>query len=452
MELLHTHGAGLDVHKKTVVACCRTPGPDGKPLKTIRTFSTMTADLLCLSDWLSSLGITHVAMESTGEFWKPIHAILEASFSVLVVNAHHIKNLPGRKTDVKDAEWIADLLCHGLIRGSFIPPLPQRDLRDLTRQRTNLVRERVSVVNRLQKVLEWANIKLAAVATDVLGVSARAMLEAIVAGEGDVQVLAEMAQGRMRSKRAALEQALLGRVREHHRFLIATHLEHVDFLDEQITSFDQQITLYLHEQASLPIEEASKPVAPSAPESPGTDAPNSPEGNSTSAPLSWEEAVLLWDEVPGIGRRVAEQLVAEIGVDLRHFPSAAHLARWARLAPGNNESAGKRYSGKIGKGNQWLRSTLIQAAHAAVKVKDSYLAAFYGRLAARRGKKKAIVAVAHKLLKIAYTLLRKREHYRDLGPTYADERRKDWLLNRLQHRIEQLGYKVSLEPTAPTAT
>lgn len=445
MEILYTHGAGIDVHKKTVVVCCRTPGPDSKPIKQTRTFTTMTADLLRLSDWLNSLGITHVAMESTGEFWKPVYTVLEASFTVLVVNAAHIKQVPGRKTDVKDAEWIAELLCHGLLRGSFIPPLPQRDLRDLTRQRTNLVRERATVVNRLQKVLEWANIKLAAVATDVLGVSARAMLEAIVGGEGDVQVLAELAQGRMRSKRAELERALEGYVREHHRFLIAKHLIHIDFLDAEIADFDSEITSQI--AAHLYPPDPPSAVPPSATPAPAP----ARELGAASTPLSWEDAVSLWDEIPGIGRRVAEQLVAEVGTDMSHFESAAHLASWAKLAPGNYQSAGKRRSGKTGKGNVWLRSTLIQAAHAAVRSKGTYLAAFYGRLVARRGKKKAIVAVAHKLLTIAYTLLTKREHYREPGVDYLDERRKDQLLNRMQRRIERLGYKVSLEPITATA-
>jgi len=447
MEILYTHVAGLDVHKKTVVACCRTPGPTGQPRKETRTFSTMTADLLALSAWLTSLEITHVVMESTGEFWKPLYNLLEASFVVLVVNAQHVKQVPGRKTDVKDADWLAELLAHGLLRGSFIPPLPQRDLRDLTRQRTNLVRERATVVNRLHKVLEWANLKLASVATNIVGVSARAMLEAIVEGHGDAAALAELAQGRMRSKRTALEQALTGRVRDHHRFLIAKHLIHIDFLDEQIAEFDAQILEHIAAQTPAP-------VPPDAP-APLTDAAGVviSDGRAASeiVPLTWEEAVIIWDEVPGIGRRVAEQLVAEIGTDMSRFPSAAHLASWARLAPGNNQSAGKHFSGKTGRGNQWLRSALIQAAHAAVKVKESYLAAFYHRLVGRRGKKRAIVAVAHKLLTIAYTLLQKRERYQEPGATYWDERRKEELVHRMRNRIERLGYTVQVEPVAVAA-
>ncbi len=460
MDLLYRRCAGMDVHKKTVVVCCRIVDPVGTVTQETRTFSTMTADLLALSDWLPTLGITEVAMESTGEFWKPLYNLLEGNFVVLVVNAQHMHNVPGRKTDVKDAEWIADLLAHGLLRGSFIPPEPQHDLRDLTRQRTILVRERAEVVRRLQKVLEWANLKLASVATDVAGRSARAMLEAIVDGQSDVTVLAELARGRMRSKRAELERALAGRVRDHHRFLIAKHLLHIDFLDEQIADFDAQIAAHIQVQPPVP------PPPPPA----GTETEAGPEGAADAGmtatavdtaaadtavagpePLTWEEAITICDGIPGIGRRVAEQLVAELGVDMGQFPSAAHAASWAKLSPGQNVSAGKRYSSRIGPGNQWLRSTLIQAAHAAVKVKDSYLAAFYQRLVARRGVKKAIVAVAHKLLTLAYTLLRKREHYQERGAATLDARRKDQLVQRMQRRFAQLGYTVHLEPITSMA-
>lgn len=444
MEIIHPTCAGLDVHKKTVVACVRTTGSDGKPRKETRSFSTLTGDLLALADWLLAQGVTHVAMESTGEFWKPVYAILEPQLTVLVVNAQHIKQVPGRKTDIKDAEWIADLLAHGLLRASFIPPQPQRDLRDLTRQRTVIIQERAAVINRLQKVLEWANLKLAAVATNVVGVSARAMLEAIVDGQSDVTALAELAQGRLRAKRELLEQALVGRVREHHRFMIARHLEHIDFLDEQIATFDAQIAALI-----APVEPPSTPPAAADTSTPPASTPDrSVQGGTT---LSWAEAVEIWDEIPGIGRRVAEQLVAEVGVDMRQFRSAAHLASWAKLCPGNHESAGKRKTASIGKGNNWLRSTLVQAAHAAVRVKDSWLAAFYGRLVGRRGKKKAIVAVAHKLLVLAYTLIRKRERYREPGSGYLDTRQQDKLLNRLRARIERLGYTVNLEPRAVAA-
>lgn len=461
MELVNAQCAGLDVHKKTVVVCVRLAAPNGKAHKETRTFSTMTFDLLALADWLLASGVTHVAMESTGEFWKPVFALLEGQFTVLVVNAQHIKQVPGRKTDVKDAEWIAELLAHGLLRASFIPPAPQRDLRDLTRQRITLIQERASVVNRLQKVLEWANIKLAAVATDVLGKSARAMLEAIIDGQSDSAILSELAQGRLRAKREALEQALAGRVRTHHRFMLARHLEHIDFLDEQIATFDAEIAEAIR-LASEPEEptppsanDGRKHAAPSAaPAEPPRLVPAAPPSAPTAGtlpPLTWAEAIEIWDDIPGIGRRVAEQIVAEVGIDMQQFQNAAHLASWAKLCPGNNESAGKRKSASVGKGNNWLRSTLVQAAHAAVRVKDSYLSAFYGRLVGRRGKKKAVVAVAHKILVLAYTLIRKRERYRDPGAAYLDEHRKDKLVHRLRRRIESLGYAVNLEPLAAAA-
>ncbi len=438
MEVTFTHCAGLDVHKKTVVACCITPGAKGEKQIEVRTFGTMTVDLLALSDWLTSKQITHVAMESTGEFWKPIYNLLEGNFEILVVNAKHIKNVPGRKTDVKDAEWIAELLRHGLVRGSFIPPQAQRDLRDLTRQRTNLVQDRATVVNRLQKVLEWANIKLSSVATDVTGVSARAMLEAIVQDQVDPAALSELARGRLRKKRDALEQALTGAVRDHHRFMIGQHLTQIDFLDQQIAAFDEQITAAMQDMSQPPDEpgpaqtDASQVVV------------TPPE--DTTAPLTWEAAVALLDTIPGVGPRAAEMILAEIGLDMSRFPSEAHLSSWAKVSSGNNESAGKRYSGAIGHGNRWLRTVLVQVAWAAVKVKKSYLSSFYHRLAARRGAKRAIIAVAHRLLIAIYHMLKKHEPYKDLGATYLDERNKPKVVSRMKHRIEQLGYRVTIEP------
>jgi len=444
MDVLYPACAGLDVHKKMVVACVCTPTESGLSRKETRTFSTMTADLLALSAWLTECGVTHVAMESTGEFWKPLYQLLEGSFTVLVVNAQHIKAVPGRKTDVRDAEWIAELLRHGLLQGSFIPPQGQRDLRDLTRQRTNLVADRATVVKRLQKVLEWSNIKLASVVSDVLGLSARAMLEAIIGGEQDATQLANLAKGRLRSKQADLVRALSGTVRDHHRFLLAQHLASIDFLEEQIAAFDAEIVDRMTSPVTRPdaIGDTSAPLVSTAAIATDEHPENAP------APVSWQEAVALWDEIPGIGPRIAEQLVAEIGTDMTRFPSAAHLASWAKLCPGNHQSAGKRLSGKTGQGNRWLRSALIQAAHAAVKVKDSYLGVFYRRLVNRHGVKKAIVAVAHKLLIIAYTLLTKRAHYQDPGLNYLDARQKDQALRRLRHRIEQLGYTVNVEPRA----
>jgi transposase len=440
MDVIYTHVAGLDIHKKTVVVCIITPTASGKPHKEIRTFGTMTQELLTLVDWLATKGVTHVAMESTGEFWKPVYNLLEGSFTLLVVNAQHIKTVPGRKTDVKDAEWIADLLRHGLLKASFIPPLPQRDLRDLTRQRTNLVQERVRVVNQLQKVLEWANLKLSAVVTDVLGVSARAMLETIIDGETDQAVLAELARGRLRAKQEELERALDGRIREHHRFMLAQHLIHIDFLEEQLASFDAQITA------------AMQSVPPPSPPSSTAGGSPSAEPEGCDGPVPWDEAMRLLDTAPGIGPRVAELLLAEIGTDMRRFPSEAHLASWAKLSPGNNESGGKRFSGKTGKGSRWLKSGLVQAAHAAVKVKDSHLAAVYHRLVVKRGKKKAIIAVAHRLLVAVYHMLKKREPYHEIATAPPSEPAKLKLANRLQRRLEKLGYTVSLDPVAQPAS
>ena len=441
MDVTYTQCAGLDVHKKTVVACCITPGAKGEKELEIRTFTTMTADLLALSDWLGTKGVTHVAMESTGEFWKPIYNILEGNFELLVVNARHIKNVPGRKTDVKDAEWIAELLRHGLLRGSFIPPQNQRDLRDLTRQRTNLVQDRATVVNRLQKVLEWANLKLSAVATDITGVSARAMLEAILAGKTAPETLAELAKGRLRNKRSELERALHGHVRDHHRFLLAEHLAQLDFLDEQIVRFDAEI-----------IRHMTPPVASSdagaVPTDTSTDAPTDAP-DATAPLLTWAEAVELLDTIPGVNQRTAELLLAEIGVDMSRFPSAAHLVSWAKVSPGNNESAGKRLSGATGHGNRWLRTGIIQAAWAAIKVKKSYLSSFYHRLAGRRGAKRAIFAVAHRMLTAVYHMLTKRETYHDLGATYLDERDKTNLIKRTVKRFAQLGYQINIEPIQP---
>ncbi len=449
MEITYPHAAGLDVHKKTVVACVFVPGPKGKPVKETRTFGTMTQDLLALAAWLTSKGVTHVAMESTGEFWKPVYNLLEATFTVLVVNAQHIKTVPGRKTDVKDAEWIADLLRHGLLKGSFIPPLPQRDLRDLTRQRTNLVQERARVVNQRQKVLEWANIKLASVVSDIMGVSARMMLAEIVDGEGDQGVLAELAQGRLRAKQAELERALEGYVRDHHRFMLAKHLVHIEFLEEQITDFDAQIAAHIATQTPLPAPSAADP-APSTTAAPPKPPPGPGEALLEGA-VPWAEAVEILDTAPGIGRTVAEMIIAEVGTDMDKFPSEGHVASWAKLSPGNHESGGKRYSGKTGKGSRWLRSALVQAAHAAVKVKGSHLAAVYQRLKARRGKQKAIIAVAHRLLVAIYHMLKHREPYREIGSGPPSELAKQKLAERMQRRIEKLGYVVKLEPVVLAA-
>lgn len=413
MEVVYTHCAGLDVHKKTVVACCLTPHPEGGWQSETRTFSTMTRDLLSLADWLLARGSTHVAMESTGEYWKPIFNILEGLVEVLLVNAAHVKHVPGRKTDVKDAQWLAELLQHGLLRPSFIPPVLIRELRDLTRQRSNFVRTRATLCNRVQKVLEGANIKLASVASDVLGVSGRLMLEALVGGETDAQLMAELARGRLRQKRELLAQALEGRVKPHQRFILTELLCQVDSLDETIARFDEQI-----ERACLP----------------------------------FAEAVERLDTIPGVGRETAEVIVAEIGADMTRFPSAQHLAAWAGVAPGNHESGGKRLSGRVRHGNQALRRALLQAAKAAAHTKATYLAAQYHRLVRRRGKKRASVAVAHSILVIAYHLLAREEEYRELGADYFDQQRPEATAKRLLHRLEKLGYQVTLQTPVACAS
>jgi transposase len=421
--------------------CALTVNEQGDKHKEIRTFATMTNDLLALSAYLTLQGVTHVAMESTGELWKPVYNLLEGNFELLVVNAQHIKHVPGRKTDVKDAEWIAELLQHGLLQGSFIPPQAQRDLRDLTRQRTNLVQDRATVINRLQKVCEWSNIKLTSVVTDITGVSARAMLAAIVEGQTQPQTLAELAKGRLRDKRSELERALTGIVREHHRFVLAQHLAQIDFLEEQIERYDAQISQMMAQ--STPTQTLPPPPVQSTAAATET---------ATSAPaataLSWEEAVALLDTHPGISRRMAEILLAKIGTDMSRFASAEHLASWAKVCPGNHESAGKRHSASSGHGNRWLRSALVQAAWAAVKVKHAYLGSFYQRLAARRGAKRAIVAVAHRILVALYHMLSKREPYHDLGATYLDERHKTNLIQRTIKRFAKLGYELTIVPVA----
>ena len=407
MDVVYPRCSGLDVHKKTVVACVIVPGAKGKPQKTIRTFGTMTGDLLALGDWLAEQEVTHVAMESTGVYWQPIWNLLEERFTLLLVNAHHIKQVPGRKTDVGDCEWIADLLRHGLLKGSFVPDRTQRELRGLTRYRTALMQERAAEVNRLQKTLEGANIKLAAVATDVLGKSGRQILEALVAGATEAGDLAQLAKGRMRDKIPQLERALTGSFRPHQQFMVARHLAFIDAMDEIVA------------QVSAEIAERLRPA---------------------------EADVELLDAITGIGRPTAEVWLAEVGSDLERFPTHGHLASWAGMCPGNNESAGKRKSGKTRKGNPALRTALVVAAQAAARKRDSYLSAQFRRLAARRGPKKAIVALAHSLLVIAYHVLKRRVNFMDLGPTYFDERNRMSVQRQLVRRLERLGYKVALEP------
>ena len=411
MEVVHERCCGLDIHKKLIVACSIVPGSGGQPRKQVRSFGTMSDDLQQLSDWLAEQGVTHVAMESTASYWKPVFNVLEESFELLLVNAQHLKAVPGRKTDVKDAEWIADLLRHGLLKASYVPDRQQRELRELVRYRTSLIQERTAAANRLQKVLEGANVKLASVASDVLGRSGREMLEALVAGRTDVAAMAELARGRLREKRATLERALAGRFGAHQRFLVAEILGHIDFLDETL------------ERLSAEIAERERP---------------------------FEVVLDRLDTIPGVGRRIAEIIVAEVGPDVQRFPSPGHLASWVGVCPGQNESAGKRHSGKTRQGNRWLRSALVEAASAATRTK-TYLAAQCRRLTTRRGYKKAIVAVAHSIIRIVYHLLIDQHPYQDLGETYFDNRQREQVSRRLTRRLQRLGYRVQLEPLSSAA-
>jgi transposase len=409
MEVIYPHCCGLDMHKREVVACVVSTEPDGTACKEVRAFGTMTPDILALADWLAIQEVSHVAMESTGVYWKPIWNLLEDSFALLLVNARHVKAVPGRKTDVRDCEWLAELLRHGLLTGSYVPDRPQRELRELTRYRASLVRERTAAANRLQKTLEGANIKLASVATDILGKSGREILTALVAGETDGAALAQLAQGRLREKLPQLERALVGCVGPHQRFLVAEQVAHVDVLDEAIARVSAEIAARVRCVADELERLAS---------------------------------------IPGIGRRTAEVLIAEVGTDMDRFPTGAHLASWAGMCPGNDESAGKRRSGQTRKGSPWLRSALIEAARAAGRSKGTYLAAQYHRLAARRGTKRAAVAVGHTILLIVYRLLSEGDIYRDLGERYFDERDRHAVERRLVARLVGLGYKVSLDPAA----
>ena len=409
MQVVYERCCGLDIHTRSLTACLVTPSADGRVHKEIRTFGTMTPDILALADWLAAAGCTHVAMESTGVYWKPIWNLLEGQFELLLVNAQHIKAVPGRKSDSKDCEWLADLLRHGLVRGSFVPDRELRELRELTRYRTSLVRERTAEVNRLHQTLEGANLKLAAVVTDLQGVSARAMLEQLVAGQTDPGALAALAKGRLRSKLRELEQALAGQFRAHQRFLVARQLAHIDFLDAQIA------------EVSAAIAARMRP---------------------------FEELLMLLDSIPGVGRMLAEVILAEIGPEMARFPTARHLASWAGMCPGSHESGGKRRSGKTRKGSPWLRAALIEAAHAAGRTRETYLAAQYRRLAARRGKKRAAVAVGHSILVIAYHVLTAKQPHQDLGPLYLVERNREAEERRLVRQLERLGNTVTLQRTA----
>jgi transposase len=409
MDILHERCAGLDLHKKSVTACRLTPGAGGQPTVEIRTFGTMTADLLSLGDWLDEAGVTHVAMESTGVYWKPIYNLFEERFTLLLVNAAHVKVVPGRKRDVGDAQWLAELLQHGLLAPSFVPDRPARELRELTRYRSSLVHDRTAETNRLQKSLEGANIKLSSVVSNVRGVSARAMLAEMVAGQEDAAALAQLAVGSLRHKQAELTRALTGRVSAHQRFLVAQHLVHIDFLDAQIDAVSAEIA-------------------------------------ARQRPFDAE--LTLLDSIPGIGRWSAEIILAEIGTDMSRFPTAGHLASWAGMCPGHDESAGKRRSGKTRRGSPWLRTTLTEAAYAAGHGKGTYLAERYQRLIGRKGKKKTAIAVGRTILELCWQVLTSGQFYDDQRARERSTRQPISEEQRLVRQLEKLGHRVTLEPAA----
>jgi len=408
MEVVHKRCAGLDVHKDTVVACIRRV--EGETVhREVRTFATMTGALYELSDWLASAEISQVVMESTGIYWKPVWHVLEESFELVLANAKHVKNVPGRKTDVNDATWLAELLAHGLVRGSFVPERPVQELRDLTRARTQLVRERVRHVQRLQKVLEDANIKLASVVSNIVGRSGRAMLDALVAGETDPGALAQLAHARLEATPEQLAAALQGHVTPHHRVMLQLYLDQLDATDRAIASVERHV-----EGALRPFREAAELVV----------------------------------TVPGISKAVAASVVAEIGTDMSRFPSVGHLISWAGFCPRSDESAGKRRSTRIRQGAPWLKPMLVQAAWAAIRVKRSYERALFYRLKARRGPGRAIIAVAASMLGAVYHMLRDRVPYRDLGPDHFERRGREYITRSLVRRLQHLGYQVDLREAA----
>jgi transposase len=404
MDLLHPKCAGLDVHQQTVVACARVV-EGASVTHERRTFGTTTADLSALRDWLTAHGCTHVAMESTGVYWKPIWQVLDGRFELVLANARHIRNIPGRKSDVNDATWIADLLAHGLIRGSFVPPAPVQELRDLTRTRKQLVREITQHTLRIQKTLEHANLKLTGLLSNILGVSGRAILQALVAGEQDPERLADLVHGRLKASRANLVAALHGRVTAHHRFLLQLHLTQVDALERAVREVEARLGAAL-------------------------------------APFRTALDRLI--TMPGVSETVARVLVAEIGFDMTRFATAGHLVSWAGLCPRLDESAGKRLSTRTRPSNPWLKTTLVQAAWAATRKKDGYLRAQFLRLKSRRGPKKAILAVAASMLTAAYHMLKNDVDYRDLGADHFDRRDKPKLANRLIQRLHELGFTVEV--------
>lgn len=409
MDVVHSRCAGLDVHQATVVATARVPADRGGRHVVTRTFGTMTADLLTLRDWLQALGVTHVAMESTGVYWKPVYYVLEDACSLLLINMQELKHVPGRKTDVQDSEWLAQLLECGLLKASFVPPPEIRELRDLTRYRGQQAKDRTQEVNRLCKVLEDAGVKLTSVVSDVMGASGRAMLTALVNGTTDATVLAELAQGKLRKKLPELRRALEGRFRPHHAFLIEQIFAKIEFLDETM----QRLTAELDRRLS-----------------------------------EFEPVLVALDTIPGVDRKTATIIIAETGGDMSRFPSAAHLCSWAAMCPGHNESAGKRRSGKTRKGNRYLRAALIQSALAATRKKHSALQARYQRVKRQRGHKKAVVAVGHQMLEIAYYIMRDGVSYQELGADYFDRRHAERAVRRHVRQLEDLGFQVTISKVA----
>ncbi len=464
VEVVYHRCCGLDIHKKTAVACLIVVRADGKRGKQIRTFGTTTQDLLDLLDWLKAAGCTHVGMEATGVYWKPIYNLLEGHFELIVANARHIKAVPGHKTDVNDAQWIASLLQHGLLKASFVPSIEQRELRDLTRYRTTLVEERARIVNRLQKTLEDTNLKLGNVVSDITGKSAQAILRGLLAGETDPVVLADLARGRLKAKRADLEAALVGTIKPHHRFMLTEYLGHIERLDQSIRRVGAEIEARMAPLLSPEPEQSPSSSGQSEP-SPANQPPEVEQKPSDNrfdepspvdcqlgqSPLTWAGAVVLLCSIPGISQRAAQGILAEIGTNMDRFKSAKHLASWAGMCPGNHESAGKRTSGKTTKGSPWLRKLLVEAALAAGRTKNTYLSAQYRRLAARRGKKRAAVAVGHTILVIIFHVLREQEPYEELGGNFFDKRERQTVQKRLVQRLEKLGYGVTLEPVAHAA-
>jgi len=473
MDVIVKRCAGLDVHKEIIVACVRLMDDAGKVRKSVKTFKTMTGDLRRMRAWMEAQEVTTVAMESTGVFWKPIFNVLEGHFDLLLCNAGHIKNVPGRKTDVKDSEWIAQLLQCGLLKGSFVPHRAQRDLRDLTRHRAQLASEHTREANRIHKVLEDANVKLSAVASEVLGKSGRAMLWALIEGRENPKQMAEHALGQLRGKIPQLREALDGHVTDHHRFLLRTHLEHAEYIERQIAALTERIETLIATGALDPapsstgdgalLAEAAMPessdgqeagaaqaapqreVAPPEPSDETGEAPAALEEETPQGPVPFADAMDFLDEIPGIDRVAAAAILAEIGANMGQFPSPQHLASWAAICPGNNESAGKHKSGKTRKANRWLKRVLTQAAWAAVHVKKSYFCAQYHRLARKRGKKRAIIAVAHSILLTAFHMLSRRQHYRELGADFFDRMNPERLKQYHVKRLESLGFNVTLE-------